>query len=154
MHIPMAINVFPWMYIILLQTSWVSHKPLITGCNHTNRTVNTSLSFFKLGGVDSSVIWGYLRVQSRIVFPLGASVLSLILSITSQAFVSLVLFHKSWRSKLWACNKLPGRAPALRSVLSPYSATHDQMPTEWKPVSQDQQLCMHMQYNVHSKMDS
>ena len=32
--------------------------------------------------------------------------------------------------RLWACNKLPGRAPAVRSALSLYSATHDQMPKE------------------------
>lgn len=151
MHIPpLAINVFPWMYIISLQTAWLNHKSLITGCKNTNGTVNSYLSFFKLRGVDSSVIWGYLKVQSRIVFPLGASVLPLILSITSKAFVSLVLVHKSWRSKLWVCNKLPGRAPAPSS----YSATHDQMPTEWKLVSQDQQLCVHMQYSVHRTMDS
>lgn len=100
------------------------HKPLIA-LSVTLQTVSSSLSFFKLGGVDSSVIWGYLRVQARIVFPLGASVLSLILTITSQAFAGLVLVHRGWRSKLWACNKLTGRAPALRSALSLYSVAHN-----------------------------
>ncbi|TKS73238.1 hypothetical protein D9C73_007316 [Collichthys lucidus] len=35
----------------------------------------------------------------------------------AAAFVSLVLVHREWGSKLWACNKLTGRAPALRPLL-------------------------------------
>lgn len=80
--------------------------------------MNSSLSFFTFLSVDSSVIGGYLKIQSRIVFPVGVSVPSLILTITTEAFVSLVLVHRSLKSKLWACSKLQGRTPAPRSALS------------------------------------
>lgn len=70
-HFPALINVFPWTYIISLQTACSNHKPAITSCNPC-KTVSSSPAIFQNPrGVDSSVIRGYLRAQSRIVFPSG-----------------------------------------------------------------------------------
>lgn len=113
MHVPLIINIFPLN--VHDGVSGGSSQPLTTRCSPA--PANSLLSLFKLVGVDSSVIWGCLRAQSGIVYPLDASAPPLVFSITSQAFVSSVLVHRGRRSKLWARNKLPGGAPALRSAL-------------------------------------
>lgn len=119
--------------------------------------MNCSLSFFTFLSVDSSVIGGYLKIQSRIVFPAGVSVPSLILTMTTEAFVSLVLVHRSLKSKLWACSKLQGRTPAARPALSqPDASKVEACLSRSAAVCVDTctEIYMHSCFRKNLKMDS